>query len=254
MADLDGRVAIVTGAAQGPRAALGATFAHTLARHGAHVLVIDCVDVEPTVAAIRDAGGTAEGYRCDLAEPAAASGMAQAAVRAFGGIDILVNNAAMGSNIPPIRFGDIDLDLWDRMMAVNVRGTMLATRAVAPAMAARNYGKIVNLGSPMRITGAAMRLHYAATKGAIHAMTRSMARELGGDGIRVNTLTPGLPGTPFNRERMAPEMESRLLADRAIHEHVEASQIADVLLFLVSPQSDAITGQELLVDNGGSFL
>ncbi|MDO7840793.1 SDR family NAD(P)-dependent oxidoreductase [Sphingomonas immobilis] len=254
MSDFAGKCAIVTGAADGPKAALGATFARTLAAAGASVLVVDRLDVEPTVASIKEGGGSAEGYRCDLAEPSAAIDAANAAVRHFGRVDILVNNAALGSNIPPVGMGDIPIELWDQMMAVNVRGTMLAVRAVAPIMARQGYGKIVNLGSPMRITGAAMRLHYAATKGAIHAMTRSMARELGGDGIRVNTLTPGLPGTAFNLERMSAEMEAGLLGGRSIHEHITASQIADVLLFLASPRSDAITGQELLVDNGGSFL
>jgi NAD(P)-dependent dehydrogenase (short-subunit alcohol dehydrogenase family) len=255
MPRLDGKVAIITGAAAGPKAALGAVFAKALAAEGAKVVVADARDCSSVAAEIAAAGGTAHALLADVRDAKAVAAMVAETEGKFGRLDILVNNAAVGSNIPPVAIEDIDVQLWDEFMAVNVRGTFLCTRAAIPAMRRNKYGKIINLGSTTMLSGLSHRLHYVTCKGAIAAMTRSMARELGASGIRVNTLAPGLVMNDSVAASMAgrPGLHDFVLSTRAIRKDVFADELVGTLIYLASPDSDAVTGQFLIVDNGGDY-
>lgn len=252
---LAGRVAIVTGAAFGPKAALGSVFARRLGAEGAAVVVADIVDAEPVAAAIRADGGRAIAVRVDVTDEASVEAMAAAAVDRFGRVDILVNNAALGSNIPPVPIGALDVSEWDRVIAVVMRGSFLCAKAVAPRMARNGYGKIVNIGSTTMQDGLPNRLHYVSAKGGILAMTRALARELGGHGIRVNTLATGLVINPAVEEayRSKPEVLRSVRSARSIQADITSADLTGPLIFLCSRDSDAITGQFVAVDNGAYF-
>jgi len=255
MPRLDGKVAIVTGAAAGQKAALGSVFAKALAAAGAKVVVADAKDCSPVAAAIAATGGTAHPVVADVRDAKSVPAMIAETEKTFGRLDILVNNPAIGSNIPPVAIEDIDVDLWDDFMAVNVRGTFLCTKAAIPAMRRNNYGKIINLSSTTMLSGLSHRLHYVTSKGAITAMTRSMARELGAYGIRVNSLAPGLVMNDSVAAAMAgrPGLHDFVLSTRAIKKDVFADELVGTLIYLASPDSDAVTGQFLIVDNGGDY-
>jgi NAD(P)-dependent dehydrogenase (short-subunit alcohol dehydrogenase family) len=160
MPRLDGKVAVVTGAAAGPKAALGAIFAKALAAEGAKVVLADTKDCASVAAAIAAEGGTAHAVLADVRDAKSVGAMIAEAERKFGRLDILVNNAAIGSNIPPIAIEEIDTALWDEFMTVNVRGTFLCVKAAIPAMRRNNYGKIINLSSTTMLSGLSHRLHY----------------------------------------------------------------------------------------------
>jgi NAD(P)-dependent dehydrogenase (short-subunit alcohol dehydrogenase family) len=255
MPRLDGKVAIVTGAGPGPKAALGSVFAKALAAEGAKVVVADMKDCSAVASEIARQGGAAQAVAVDVRDAKSVAAMVAETEKTFGRLDILVNNAAIGSNIPPIAIEDIDLALWDEFMAVNVRGTFLCSRAAIAAMRRHDYGKIINLSSTTMLSGLPHRLHYVTTKGAIAAMTRSMARELGGFGIRVNSLAPGLVMNDSVAAAMAgrPGLHDFVLSTRAIKKDVFADELVGTLIYLASPESDAVTGQFLIVDNGGDY-
>jgi NAD(P)-dependent dehydrogenase (short-subunit alcohol dehydrogenase family) len=252
---LDGKVAIVTGAAPGPKAALGSVFAKALAAEGAKVVVADMKDCSAVASEIARQGGAAQAVAVDVRDAKSVAAMVAETEKTFGRLDILVNNAAIGSNIPPIAIEDIDVALWDEFMAVNVRGTFLCSKAAIAAMRRHDYGKIINLSSTTMLSGLSHRLHYVTTKGAIAAMTRSMARELGGFGIRVNSLAPGLVMNDSVAAAMAgrPGLHDFVLSTRAIKKDVFADELVGTLIYLASPESDAVTGQFLIVDNGGDY-
>jgi NAD(P)-dependent dehydrogenase (short-subunit alcohol dehydrogenase family) len=250
-ARLAGRVAIVTGAAQG----IGAEYARRLALEGAAVVCADVIDAKPVAEAITAAGGRAIAVHTDVTSPESTKAMADAAVQAFGGIDILVNNAGLFTNLALKPFEQIDSAEWDKVMAVNVRGPFECTRAVLPAMRQRGYGKVINIASGTVFKGVPMLLHYVSSKGAVVAMTRAMARELGDAGIRVNTLAPGL--TMSENTRHNPGWQGAALAantaTRAIKREGQPEDLAGTLVYLASADSDFVTGQVLVVD-GGSVM
>jgi NAD(P)-dependent dehydrogenase (short-subunit alcohol dehydrogenase family) len=248
---LDGRVAIVTGAAQG----IGAQYARALAAAGAAVTVADVLDGAAVAQAIADQGGQALALQCDVTDPASVRQMVAATVERFGRLDILVNNAAIFGKLSRKRFDEIESGEWDRMMAVNVRGTFECVKAAAPVMRAQKYGKIVNIASGTVFKGAPMMLHYVSSKGAIVAMSRSLARELGDDGVRVNTLAPGL----VNSENVLANPDFSGAAaqgtvnSRAIRRESTPEDLCGTLVYLCSADSDFVTGQVLVVD-GGSVM
>lgn len=248
---LANRVAIVTGAAQG----IGACYAQALAAAGAAVVCADVVQSQATVAAIQAAGGQALDVRVDVTSSESARAMAEAALRAFGRIDILVNNAGIFTNLALKPMDEIDSAEWDKVMAVNVRGPFECSKAVLPAMRAQGYGKIINIASGTVFKGAPMLLHYVSSKGAVVAMTRSMARELGDAGIRVNTLAPGLTASENTVANPAWQgaVSANNIASRAIKREVTPEDLCGTLLYLACPASDFVTGQVVVVD-GGSVM
>jgi NAD(P)-dependent dehydrogenase (short-subunit alcohol dehydrogenase family) len=245
---LNGRVAIVTGAAQG----IGAQYAAALAVEGAAVLLADVLDAEPVASAIVKNGGKAAAVKTDVTNSESVQRMVATAVEQFGTVDILVNNAALFGNLTLKRFEEIESAEWDRMMAVNVRGSFECAKAVAPIMRKNKYGKIINIASGTVFKGAPMMLHYVTSKGAIVAMTRSLAREMGDDGIRVNTLAPGLVMSANVLENPAWKgaVLQNNIASRAIKREATPEDMCGTLIYLCSKDSDFVTGQVLVVDGG----
>jgi NAD(P)-dependent dehydrogenase (short-subunit alcohol dehydrogenase family) len=251
MAELTGKVAIVTGAAQG----IGAEYARGLAAAGAAVGLCDILDPAPVVGEIVAAGGKAIGQVIDITDGAAVRAFAKTTHATLRGLDILINNAAIFGKLSRKPLMEIDAEEWDRVMKVNVRGTFECVKAVTPFMRAQSYGKIINIASSTVNSGQPLLLHYVSSKGAIIAMTRSLARELGGDGIRVNAISPGftLSEAVRNNPAYTREITSSIAAMRAIKRDQEPEDLVGAVVFLASPASDFISGQTLVVDGGMSM-
>ncbi|EPJ76771.1 MAG: SDR family oxidoreductase [Pseudomonas sp.] len=245
---LNEKVAIVTGAAQG----IGATYALALAAEGAKVVLCDLHAPDETASAIRAKGGTALAVACDVTDGAAVQAMVSAALEAFAGIHILVNNAALFATLQLKPFEQTESAEWDRIMTVNVRGSFECAKAVLPVMRQQGYGKIVNIASATAFKGAPMMLAYVASKGAIIAMTRSIAREVGDAGIRCNCLAPGLTMSA-NVQANADWAEAIVkanIASRCIKREAVPEDLIGALLFLSSADSDFMSGQTIVVDGG----
>lgn len=244
---LSGRTIVITGAARG----LGRAFAEACARNGATTIVADrdAELGEATSRTIEQAGGRSCFLPLDLAEPHSVDAFAAALAGRFDRIDGLVNNAAVATGIGGKTFEEIDLDTWDRVMTVNVRGTWLVTRALAPLLRRAERGKIVNIASDTALWGAPRLLHYVASKGAVIAMTRSLARELGPDAIAVNAVAPGL--VRVEATGYVPKQRHDLYeTGRAMPRAQLPEDCIGAVLFLLSPAADFVTGQ-LLPVNGG---
>jgi NAD(P)-dependent dehydrogenase (short-subunit alcohol dehydrogenase family) len=250
MARLDGRSAIVTGGARG----IGRHYVQALAAEGARVMIADIADGAALAAAIaaRHGHNTVASAIFDVSEEDAVRRVVGETIARFGKIDILVNNAALFAPLPPVECTDIDVALWDKVMAVNVRGPFLMVKHVAPHMAAQGYGKIINIGSGTAYKGLASMLHYVTSKGAITAFTRALSRELGEKGIRVNTLAPGLVMSDTILENRAHIEQARgpVIQSRALRRDEVPEDLIGALVFLASGESDFITGQTIAVDGG----
>jgi NAD(P)-dependent dehydrogenase (short-subunit alcohol dehydrogenase family) len=248
---LAGKVALVTGGAQG----LGAVFAEALACEGASVVVGDIADATEICGQITRKGGRSLGVPLDVTSAASVEACTARCVEAFGGLHILVNNAGLFTNIPIQPFDQITTDAWDRVMSVNVRGVFECAKGVSGIMRAQRYGKIINIASGTAIKGTPGLLHYVASKGAVISMTRALARELGDEGICVNSLSPGLTMSGNVRQNVSwsDEIASKNIASRALKREALPDDLVGALLFLASPASDFITGQTLSVD-GGSVM
>lgn len=251
MGQLEGRVAIVTGAAQG----IGAAYARRLSADGAKVVVNDLLDTAPLVREIEAAGGEALGIEADVTDDGQLAAMVRQTMQRWGRIDALVNNAALFGHLKQSRFEDIDAEEWDAVMRVNVRSIWQVTRAVAPEMRKRKYGKIVNIASGTVFKGTPWMLHYVASKGAVVAMSRALARELGDDNICVNTLAPGL--TVSENVAASGVFEGghmeRNIASRAIKRAEMPEDLVGAVSFLCSAASDFMTGQVMIVDGGSAM-
>ena len=247
MGRLDGKVAIVTGAASG----IGPAYAQGLAAEGAKVMIADVEPGDATVRAIKEAGGEALSRICDVSDEAQVAALIRDTEKAFGGVHILVNNAAVFARYVAVPLDAISAADWERAFAVNVRGSYLCVKAALPVMRRQGYGKVINIASGTVFKGVPMMLHYVATKGAIIAMTRSMATELGGDGIRVNAIAPGLTSTEYLKGRNdIPGVLDNMAKTRAIARQEEPQDLVGACIFLASPDSDFVTGQTLVVDGG----
>jgi NAD(P)-dependent dehydrogenase (short-subunit alcohol dehydrogenase family) len=188
----------------------------------------------------------------DVSDEAQVKKLVVQTMERFGQIDVLVNNAALYAKLSPAKATEIDVALWDQVMAVNVRGAFLMVKHVVPHMQAKKSGKIINIASGTAYKGIPRMLHYVTSKGAIVAFTRALSRELGGDGIAVNTLAPGLvlsdtgiENTQHHDEERAPVRNSR-----AFKRDMFPEDLLGALVFLASSDSDFITGQTIAVDGG----
>jgi NAD(P)-dependent dehydrogenase (short-subunit alcohol dehydrogenase family) len=249
---LQGAVAIVTGAAQG----IGAAYAKAMAGEGAKIVIADVIDGNGGIVdEIRAAGGEAVSIKTDVSSEAAVKALVAETLRLYGKIDILVNNAAMFANLPIKHFTEIDGAEWDKVMAVNVRGPFECAKAVVPAMRANGYGKIINIASGTVFKGTPGYLHYVTSKGAIVAMTRVMARELGADNICVNALAPGLTTSEgvINNPSYTDESLAANAASRAFKRLQQPEDLVGAIVFLASHDSDFMTGQTMLVDGGSAM-
>lgn len=251
MPRLDGKVAIITGATQG----IGAVYAQALADEGAKVMIADILDGKPTASRISAQGGTADFIQTDVSDENSVAAMVDATVAKWGGVDILINNAAIWASLRAKPFEDISPEEWDKLMAVNVKGPFLCAREVVPHMRAGNYGRIVNIASGTAYKGTPNFLHYVTSKGAVIAMTRALAREVGEDGITVNTLAPGL--VLSEQVVASPELLEKLsapvMASRAIKRDQLPQDLVGPLLFLVSDDAAFMTGEVTVID-GGSVM
>jgi NAD(P)-dependent dehydrogenase (short-subunit alcohol dehydrogenase family) len=250
MARLSGSAAIVTGAAQG----IGATYARALAAEGAQVSLCDLESPDAVVAEIKAAGGIAIGRVCDVTDAQAVAALVRATDEAFGGVQVLVNNAALFGKIPMKPFFEITSAEWDRVMMVNTRGPFECVKAVLPVMKRQHYGKIINIASGTVFKGTPLMLHYVTSKGAVVGMTRALARELGEDGICVNALAPGLTLSEVVKGRNDyGAMRTANIATRSLKREEEPQDLVGALLFLASHDSDFMTGQTMLVDGGSAM-
>ncbi|MAG31305.1 MAG: dehydrogenase [Deltaproteobacteria bacterium] len=247
---LEDRVAIVTGAAQG----IGASYARALAAEGASITIADRVDGSVLAREIREGGGRVQAVEADVSDPGSVEAMVESTLEAFGRIDILVNNAAIFGSLRAKPFDQIDLDEWDLVMRVNVRGAFQCATAVVPAMRENGHGRIINISSGTIFKGTPYFLHYLSSKGAIWAMTRGLAREVGGDGITVNTIAPGYTASEsvLNDESTWNMVREGMNASRAIQRDQLPEDLTGSVVFLASDDSAFITGQCLVVDGGSA--
>ena len=245
--DLTGKVAVITGGAGG----IGVVYARALCEAGASVVVadLDAGAADHVAGELKAKGHSATGTRVDVMSAEAASQMAQTAVDAFGGIDILVNNAAIMTDLPPFGLSNMPVDQWDRVMNVNLRGPLLCTQAVVPSMEQRGGGRIINGSSAGGFAPGGI---YGVSKYALHGLTVNLASELGGRNINVNGIAPGLvdvesgyvslpKDSPF-REALAATIPGKKAGP--------PEDLVGTLLLLCSKAGDWITGQTILVDGG----
>jgi 3-oxoacyl-[acyl-carrier protein] reductase len=248
---LAGRTAIVTGGGKG----IGAAFSAGLAKEGASVLVADVEEVaaKDVAARIRNDGGIANHCRVDVTDVDQTKEMARAAIEAFGGVDVLVNNAAMYSTLKRCPFFDISPDEFDRVLAVNVKGPWLTTLSVFPSMRERGRGKIINVSSSSVFTATNRLAHYVASKMGIIGLTRALARELGDYNICVNALLPGMTDSQSNHAITSAERHEEEAKVRSIKRVQVPDDLVGTAIYLASDASNFVTGQSLLVDGGRYF-
>lgn len=251
MGRLDGRVALVTGGAQG----IGAAFAKGLAAEGAKVAISDLDSGQTIVDIIKQAGGEALDAPCDVSDEAAAKAAVAKTVEAFGRLDILVNNAAIFTQVDRKKFDDISVEEWDKVCSVNIRGVWLMCKAAVPEMRKNNYGKIISISSGRAFKGSTHFLHYDASKAAVVGITRSLARELGNDNICVNAIAPGSTASENVLARstdLGVSMEGTVNT-RALKRIETPEDLVGACVFLASSASDFMTGQSLVVDGGSAM-
>jgi NAD(P)-dependent dehydrogenase (short-subunit alcohol dehydrogenase family) len=247
---LDGKVAVITGGAGG----IGFAFARRLLAEGARVVIADVADAPAAVDKL-NADDRALGVMADVSSIASVRAMVDAAAARFGRIDVLVNNAAVFSTLTPRPFDQIPDTEWERVMAVNIRGVWNCARAVAPLMRAQGGGRIVNVASAIVAKGTALLLHYVTSKGAVVAMTRALARELGPDRITVNAIAPGLilsDAVQANPDLTGFQLEAVMQA-RSIRRDAFPNDVEGTLVFLAGDDSAFMSGQTLIVDGGSVF-
>jgi NAD(P)-dependent dehydrogenase (short-subunit alcohol dehydrogenase family) len=235
---LDEKVAIVTGGAQG----IGRAIAAGLAAEGAQVVVADLNPPEG-------------GIRADVANEDDVQRMIDETVARHGRLDVLVNNAGLYASLAMRPFTEIPLDEWRRVMDVNVASMFLTCRAAVPVMREQGGGKIVNISSGTPFRGVPLLLHYVTSKGAIVALTRALAKELGKDGIHVNCVAPGF--TMSEGVQAHPEVVEQLrdvsVAARTIQRDQVPEDVVGAVVFLCTPAADFITGQTMVIDGGQYF-
>jgi NAD(P)-dependent dehydrogenase (short-subunit alcohol dehydrogenase family) len=227
-------------------------YAKALAAEGAKVCAADIRDPSLTVDIIRQLGGEAIAIEADVTDAKAVADMVAEVVKSFGKVDILINNAALFADLNRGHFMDIESEDWDRVMAINTRGVFECVRVVVPDMRTRKYGKIVNIASGTVFKGSTGLCHYVASKGAVIAMTRVMARELGEDNICVNALAPGMTLSEAVEDRDE-YVNSATPGTRCFKRHEMPDDLTGAVVFLSSAESDFMTGQTMVVDGGSAM-
>lgn len=251
---LKDKVAIITGSAQG----IGAEFARGYAREGAKVVVADVLDGAPLVGEIVGAGGEAVAVKADVTDEKSCEAMVATALDRFGGVDVLINNAAMYGNIVKKPFYEVGIEEWNQVMAVNAAGPFLCIKAVFPAMREKG-GKIINVASSVVHEAPPGFPHYVASKGAVFTLTRCLAKELGPYGININTLAPGYTESAgslnieANKEMAGPKSADIAVGKRCLKRASLPADMVGTAIFLGSHFSDFVTGQMVMVDGGGIF-
>jgi len=244
---LTDRVIVVTGAGQG----IGRVYAHALAVEGARLVLTDLTDPAGVAREIASNGGQAISHAADITRADQVGAVMAAAVKAFGTIHALVNNAAIFTALASRPFYEIPSEEWDQVMQINTRGSFECAKAVVPIMREQKYGKIVNIASGTLFKGSPGLMHYVASKGAVVAMTRVMARELGEFNISVNALAPG-----FTESEMAGHMIPRsgpTIQSRCFKRSETPEDLIGAVTFLCASESDFMTGQTMVVDGGSVF-
>jgi NAD(P)-dependent dehydrogenase (short-subunit alcohol dehydrogenase family) len=244
---LDGKVAIVTGAAQG----IGNAIAHGLAAEGARIVVADLNRAEESAEAFDDGVG----LTVDVSDEAQVARMADEAVDRCGRIDILVNNAGLYASLPMRPFTEIPIEEWRQVMDVNVLSMFLTCRAVVPRMREQGGGRIVNISSGTPFRGVPFVLHYVTSKGAIVALTRALAKELGRDDVLVNCVAPGFTlseGVQQNPDVVAALRDVSVSA-RTLQRDQQPEDVVGAVVFLCGPGASFITGQTMVIDGGQYF-
>jgi 3-oxoacyl-[acyl-carrier protein] reductase len=256
--DVAGKVVAITGAARG----LGQEFARSLAAAGARVIAADVNDCSATLDLVRAEQAEGIAARLDVTDPASARDMVEAAMRGFGRLDALINNAALYGALHGGRFDAIEEAEWDAAMAVNVKGIWNCCKAAVPAMRQSiaqgdGGGSIVNIASLAATYGMPFGLHYTTSKAAVIGLTRGLARELGRDRIRVNALAPSAVLTEGTREFFGTRMERALetiKSSQTIQRNLVPEDLAGTVLWLISDASGFVTGQTIAVDGGTVML
>ena len=247
MGALDGKVAVVTGGAQG----IGRAIATGLAAEGARIVVADLRGAEEAAASYPDGVG----LTVDVADEAGVERLVADTVERCGGLDVLVNNAGLYASLAMRPFEQIPLDEWRRVMDVNVASMFLTCRAAVPVMRAAGGGAIVNISSGTPFRGVPFLLHYVTSKGAIVAFTRALAKELGKDEIRVNCVAPGFTLSDGVKEH--PEVLEKLrdvsVAARTIQRDQEPEDVVGAVTYLAGPSAAFVTGQTIVIDGGQYF-
>ena len=246
-----GKVAIVTGGAMG----IGRAIVEALLAEGAKVVIADRDGAAAAAEALGGGQSGVMGVACDVSSQGDTEAMADAALEAYGRIDVLVNNAGVYSDLSMTPFEELSIDEWRRVLDVNVIGQAMATRAVVPAMRRQGGGSIVNLSSGTPFKGVPFMLHYVASKGAVNAMTRALAKELGAADIRVNTVAPGFTlsdgvlANPHQLEKLQDISRQARVLQRDQH----PEDIVGAVIYFASQDSAFVTGQTLVVDGGAYF-
>lgn len=249
---LSGRTVIVTGGGHG----IGKAYCRGLVAEGARVVIAE-LDGDAADALAAELGGEAAALAVatDVADEGSVRAMADAAVAAYGRIDGLINNAAVFSRVAMSRVGleELTVEEWDRLMAVNLRGMFLACKAVLPTMRAQGSGRIVNISSGTALSGSPTRIHYVTSKAGVLGFTRSLAREVGRDGITVNAIAPG---STLSEEEVDDEVLAQRQArvgSRALQRVQMPEDLVGAALFFLSDDSAFVTGQTLVVDGGATM-